>query len=168
MSSFFRLGLAALFTIAVFLFPACTTSPETDDFGVEPGFVYNDTAFITTKWGLCKNATRTVSYWGLSSVKANGDTISRNWVGVSLSTMDVVSATFSVGTNGSDQDAESPAGKASILMFRVAGSLESPTARLRVSLFAGGDSVRVEGKNIVLQNGKTLNFNLTNTVSCKV
>jgi hypothetical protein len=167
MSSLLRLALTGLFALPFLLLTACNTPSEGDDFNIAPGIVYDDTVHIATAWGLCEGSPRTTAYGGLLYVNATGDTVSRNWLGVSLSASTANSASYAIGTNGSNDDAESPQGKASVLMFRIGGSQETAGARLRVTLFANGDSVRVEGKNILLQNGRTLNFNLTNPVLCQ-
>lgn len=147
------------------LFTACTTEPESDDLAVAPGFVYADTSHTATILGMCPNNLSYVAYWSLRYARATGDSGSR-YFAVSVSATGLSASTWSVGTNISSNEAESPANKASVLLYGVSGSLVSPSARIRVTPFAGGDSVRIEGKNILLQNGRVLNFNLVNRVGC--
>jgi hypothetical protein len=163
------LRVAALATLAIStLFTACTTDPESDSLGVAPGIVYADTAHIASSYVVtCPENLSYVAYWGLRYVNANGDTISGRWLGVSVSSTSMTASTWSVGTNLASDEAESPANKASVLLFGVAGSQASSSARIRVTPFAGGDSVRIEGKDILLQNGRLLNFNLVNAVACE-
>jgi hypothetical protein len=155
--------------LAAALFAACTSSPEDDPFDTPPGttLLYSDTVHVARAWGVCQNnTTRYVAYWGLRYLDAGNDTNSFRWLGVSVSASTVTASTWAVGSNTDADDAESPAGKASVLIFGAAGSQASAAARIRVTPFANGDSVRVEGKNILLQNGKVIHFNLVNGAGC--
>jgi hypothetical protein len=157
---------AALMTLGV---SGCTTDPVEDEFTTAPStsIVYNDTTHVARPLGtVCDNTTRYLAYWSLSYLAPGGDTNTYRWLGVSVSAAAITTSTWSVGANADGEDAESPPGKASVLLFDVSGSQNSATARIRVTPFANGDSVRVEGKNIVLQNGKVIDFNLTNQLTC--
>jgi hypothetical protein len=164
---FVRSAFRAAAALSGLLVAACTTSSDSEDLGVAAGFVYDGTPHAATVYGLCDNNLNYVAYWGLRYANSSGDSVSGRWLGVSVSATNVSAASWSVGDNLSTNEAEAQAGKASVLLFGVGGSKATPGARVRVTPFAGGDSVRVEGRDIVLQNGKVVNFNLVNATGCK-
>jgi len=145
---------------------ACTTSSESDDLGVAPGFVYGDIAHAATAYGACPDGLSYVAYWGLRYANGNGDSVSGRWLGVAVSSSSLGAATWTVGTNRASDEAEAPANKASIFVGGIGGSQATAGARIKVTPFAGGDSVRIEGRDILLQNGQVVNFNLVNNVIC--